>query len=410
MIHKNQNRPVSVVMVGTGGYGHYYTQLLIKEYHRGLIDIRAAVEPFPDQSSHSSWFLKQSIPVYSNLEQVYEDHLNPDLVIISSPIHCHVPQSLLSLKQGSHVLCDKPLASTVQDALQMVKIKNKTKFHLMVGYQWSYTSSIQALKKDIHKGLFGKPLQMKTLCLWPRGWEYYRRNDWAGKVKDEQGHWILDSPANNAMAHFLHNLLYLLGDQKHTSALPCSVEAEAYKAYSIDNFDSIACRLLIDDGVTLLFYASHTVQNSLGPLFKLEFENATITYGETAKKILCQDQNGTIKDYGNPDSENQFKKFYESIKVIKNLTPAVCGPEAAYPHTLAVNGIQESVPEPGVFPSRSKVKSQSEERLWIKNWGETLYNCYLNSSLPSERKIKWAKKGKQIDLRNYRFFPGGDLK
>ena len=395
-------------MVGTGGYGHYYTKVLIKEYYRGLIDLKAAVEPFPENSSHTPWFLKQSIPVFSTLEEAFKDGIQADLVIISSPLHYHVLQSILALKQGSHVLCDKPVATTIQDARELITAKNKTGLHLLVGYQWSFSSAIQALKRDIQKGLFGKPVRMKTLCLWPRGFDYYSRNDWAGKLKDKEGKWILDSPANNAMAHFLHNLLYLLGDEKDSSALPGSIEAETYKAYDIQNFDTVASRMLVNEGTELLFYASHSIRNRSGPMFNLEFEQATITYGEDSKSIVCKDLKGQIiSDYGDPESEDQFKKIYDSIKVIKDLKSAACGIKAAIPHTLAVNGIQDSVPETPSFPSSIIEHSNTGERLWVKELGETLYNCYLNSCLPSEKEIKWAEKGKQVDMKTYTFFPGG---
>ncbi len=395
-------------MVGTGGYGHYYTKVLIKEYYRGLIDLRAAVEPFPENSSHTPWFLKQSIPVFSTLEEAFENRIWADLVIISSPLHYHVPQSMLALEQGIHVLCDKPVATTIQDARDLIKIKNKTGLHVLVGYQWSFSSAIQALKRDIQKGLFGKPVRMKTLCLWLRGFEYYSRNDWAGKLKDEEGKWILDSPANNAMAHFLHNLLYLLGEEKDSSSLPGSVEAETYKAYDIQNFDTVASRMHVNEGTELLFYASHSIRNNLGPMFKLEFEQATVTYGEDSKSIVCKDSKGQIiSDYGDPESEDQFKKFYDSIKVIKGLKSAACGLKAAFPHTLAVNGIQDSVPEAPFFPSSLIKHSDTGERLWVKDLGDTLYNCYLNSCLPSEKGIEWAVKGKQVDMQTYTFFPGG---
>lgn len=394
-------------MVGIGGYGHYYTNILIKEYYRGLIDIIAAVEPFPENSSHTQWFLKQGIPIYPSLERVFTNHNHVDLVIISSPIHHHVSQSCLALRQGSHVLCDKPMASTVQDADSLLKIKKETGLHVLIGYQWSYSSSIQSLKKDIQKGLFGNPIRMKSLCFWPRGFEYYSRNDWAGKLKDSDGNWILDSPANNAMAHFLHNLLYLLGEKIDTSVFPSFVQAETYKAYPIQNFDTVAARIMVNNETELLFYASHSTQKRLGPLFKLEFEHATVNYGESSKTILCHDHNSPSIDYGDPESENQFKKFYQSLRVIMNSKKVLCGPEAAYPHTLVVNGIQDSVPEACSFDSSVIKRHNTGESLWVENLGKTLYHCYLNSCLPSEKGIEWAVKGKQIGMKKYKFFPGG---
>ena len=49
--------------------------------------------------------------------------------------------------------------------------------------------------------------------LWPRDERYYSRNGWAGVKRTNDGTWILDSPTNNACAHFLHNMFYVLGDR-----------------------------------------------------------------------------------------------------------------------------------------------------------------------------------------------------
>ena len=77
---------------------------------------------------------------------------------------------------------------------------------IAVGYQWSYSSAIQKLKQDIHSGIYGKALQMKTIVLWPRNKAYFTRTTgWAGKVKASNGETIYDSVANNATAHYLHN-------------------------------------------------------------------------------------------------------------------------------------------------------------------------------------------------------------
>ena len=46
------------------------------------------------------------------------------------------------------------------------------------------------------------------------------------QVSDEQGNPIFDSPVSNACAHYLHNMLYVLGPTRETSAMPARVQAE----------------------------------------------------------------------------------------------------------------------------------------------------------------------------------------
>jgi hypothetical protein len=93
--------------------------------------------------------------------------------------------------------------------------------------------------------------------------------------------WVLDSPANNAAAHDLHNLLFLLGDEYNTSATPVQIEAETYRARDIASFDTIAARIHLEGtDAELLFTASHAIapENALDPAFIIEFEYATVEY------------------------------------------------------------------------------------------------------------------------------------
>ena len=136
---------------------------------------------------------------------------------------------------------------------------------MAVGYQWSFSPAVQALKDDIRSGLFGAARKLKCLYLWPRDEGYYARNDWAGKRKDAEGAWVLDSPVQNAMAHDLHNMFYVLGKTRETSARPAEVEAELYRANAIENFDTAAARIRTEEGVEILFFVSHASEKIAVP-------------------------------------------------------------------------------------------------------------------------------------------------
>ncbi len=394
-----------MVLVGTSGMGFFYLKTLLEEFSPEALELKAAVDPFPERSDLFSELKSRGIPVYDSLSDFYQRGQRAELVVISSPIHYHVPQSCEALRFGSHVLCEKPLGATVQEADRLIQSRDEAGCWVMIGYQWSYSEAIQVLKRDIRQGNFGKPIRLKTLCLWPRDKTYYQRSSWAGRKKDEAGNWILDSPANNAMAHFLHNLFYVLGERVDSSASPAEVSAELYRAYPIENFDSAACRAMTEEGTELLFYASHAVFQEKGPMFSFEFEKATVTYGETSDDIVAVGLDGKEKHYGSPDAEHPLRKLFEAVASARESKLIVCGPEASRPQTLCINGIQESVPEIGSFPD-SMIQREGE-RCGVEGLAEALYDCYQKGALPSEAKLDWARCGKRIDLHNYRFFPGG---
>lgn len=398
---------VSVVMVAIGGYGYYYLKTLWEEFPPGAVQLKAVVDPTPQMSDHFPTILKLNIPIFSSLEEYYGSGGKADLAVIASPLQYHADQSCAALRHGSHVLCDKPAAATVQDVDRMIAEKNRSGRWMMIGYQWSYSKAIQDLKHDILKGTFGKPLRLKTLFLWPRDESYYQRNNWAGRMKDDEGRWILDSPAQSAMAHDLHNMFYLLGDDVDQSARPVEIMAEVYRANPIENYDTVACRIITEENVELLFYASHAVPEKIGPLFSFEFEEATVTYRDFQEGIVARDKRGHEKKYGSPDADHQFKKLFDAVDCVKEYRPILCGPEAARSQVLCVNGIQESVSEIEKFPD-SMIRYEEKERLhWAEGLSEVFSDCYERSVLPSESGVSWARSNRNVDLRNYRYYPCG---
>lgn len=404
---KKNCSPVSVVLVGTSGMGLHYLIALLEEFSPGEVELRAVVDPFPEKSERYAELKKRKIPTFCTLSEFFNSGQTVDLAVISSPTHYHVPQSSEALQYGCYVFCEKPISATIQDADQLIQERDKAKRWVMIGYQWSYSKAIQDLKHDILKGLFGKPVRLKTLCFWPRGEDYYRKSNWLGKKKDEEGHWILDSPANNAMAHFLHNLFYVLGEQTDTSTQPTEVTAELYRAYPIENFDTVACRVLAQEGTELLFYASHVTHHDKGPVFSFEFEQATIAYSEISDDIIATDRTGKEKHYGSPEGSHPLRKLSEALESVREPKPVICGPEASCSQTLCVNGIQESFPEIMEFPESMIQKEKEEGRLWVDGLEEAFYECYKKGILPSEGNFSWAHTGRAVDLRDYHYYPGG---
>jgi len=266
----------------------------------------------------------------------------------------------------------------------------------MIGYQWSFSSAIQALKRDLLAGRYGRPLRLATLCAWPRDMAYYRRNSWAGRLRDAaSGAWVLDSPANNAMAHFLHNALFLLGPEVHLSAVPASVTSELARAYPIESADTAACRVLADNGCEVLFLASHVTEHAIQPCFRLECEDGLIVYGERDRHIVGTTGSGEVTDYGDPDATHQFKKLFVAVNRVARPESDVCGVEAAAAHTACVGAMHESEPDIVPFPAALR-RGRQDDRVFVLRLGEDLLRCYRSWVLPSEIGCRWARPGRRV--------------
>jgi predicted dehydrogenase len=399
--------PISVLLVAIGGYGqHYLNALLDLASEPGATPCRLAgvVDPMARQSPAWPKVQPLGVPVHDTIEEFYAAGHEAHLAVVASPIHWHVPQSLVALANGSNVLCDKPLCATVQEANELRRRRDAARLWVMVGYQWSISGAIQALKQDILHGAFGAPKRGASLCCWPRGFDYYRRNDWAGRLVDAtSGRAVLDSPANNAMAHFLHNLFYLLGPRPHLSARPVSVEAEMYRAYDIESADTTACRAVTDNGAELLVLTSHVTRGSIAPRFRLEFEDAVVSCGEADSGIIAQQRDGNIRRYPAPDDTPQFQKLRQAIDLCAHTPPAceeavICGPEAAVSQTMCVNAMHESAGTIASFPARLVTRHPSPDRLSVEGLDELMLECWKNQAMPSEVGDSWTSPGRRVSV------------
>ncbi|MBN1542922.1 Gfo/Idh/MocA family oxidoreductase [candidate division KSB1 bacterium] len=397
---------VGIAVVGLGGYGEVYLEGLLEKPQDQCFQVVAGIDPQPQRCSRLPMLNELKIPLFDSLESFYEKGGEADLVILSSPIQLHSIHTRLALENGSNVLCEKPLAGSIQEAQEMIDVRDRSGKFVAIGYQWSFTDTIQALKHDYLEGRFGRPIRLKTLALWPRDESYYKRNNWAGRKKGADGRWVLDSPVNNAVAHYLHNMLFVIGDRFNLSARPKTVLAELYRANAIENYDTATLRVFTDSNVEILFVVSHAVPEMTGPIKEYEFENAVLRFDGLFSHFVAEFRNGDKKDYGSPDPQ-QIKKMWDCIRAVRTGEEIACGPEAAREQTRVMNGAQESMAVIVDFPSHLiHTSGEPGKTLTIcAGLEKELTACYQNNQLLSERDIDWASAGKPIDLSSYTHFP-----
>ncbi len=395
------NEPVKIVSVAIGGYGQSLLSALLDRQDVPEHRIVGAVEPEPQRCGRLDELKALGVPLFETLEEFYADH-EADLALIASPIQMHCLQTCLALRHNTNVMCEKPLAATVREAALMVRARDHAQRFVDIGYQWSHNPAIQSLKRAMGEGVFGAPVRLKCICLWPRTESYYKRNSWAGARRDEEGRWVLDSPVNNAVAHYLHNMFYCLGERPDAAAMPVEVTGELYRANDIQNYDTAALRARTESGVEVLFYCTHAVKDLVGPVIDWEFEHARVTYEGFGGELTARFADGTTRTYGDPNAD-QFKKVVDVVDAVRSGAAVACPPEAAFAQTLCMNGVEDSADIVQFDASLIKVEEvQGGDRLtWVPGLGSVLTQCYEKGILPAEAGIPWSEEGKTVDLREH---------
>lgn len=378
-----------VLLVGCGGYGAGYVEMLLKHGKEVDAMLYAIADPYVEKSQVKDLIREAGIPVYETPEAFYAKDF-AEIAIISTPIMLHAHQAEVCLMAGSDVLLEKPVSGSVADAEKIRIARDKSGNKLVIGFQWSANDAMLAFKKDADAGLYGKLLQTKSLVLWPRDFAYYNRGTrWAGKKYAADGSAIFDSIASNATAHYLFNMLWLAGEG-YKAAETGELSFFAASANDIETFDTLVMKGKTETGVDLFFGASHAIarEKVQNPVFEYKFEKATAYFGgkgrsEKGLEVIRND--GSIVDYGMSDNNGLAQKVEKAFAYFAGKGENVCPLEAAIKHISLLEDLWEGREEMDKF-SEEKVVRQSD-MVYVRGLDDVLKTCFRENRLPSPEEV-----------------------
>lgn len=112
-----------------------------------------------------------------------------DAVFVASPDALHLKHTLLALRHGKHVLCEKPLAMNIAQAEQMLHAAHEAKRAFGVAQNFRYNRSLQRMRDLVQQGVIGKPVFASAhFCFLaersPRQWIYDAAMACGGPIGD----------------------------------------------------------------------------------------------------------------------------------------------------------------------------------------------------------------------------------
>ncbi len=114
----------------------------------------------------------------------------PDAVHICTPSVYHFPMASLALSKGVHVLVEKPLAFSVEEARKLFRQAEKKNLILMTSLYNRYRTEVEMLRQFIQNGDLGEIFYIKAG--WLRRWEKNMENTWYSDKKSSGGGVIMD--------------------------------------------------------------------------------------------------------------------------------------------------------------------------------------------------------------------------
>jgi predicted dehydrogenase len=399
---------ISIGVTGLGGYGAQIATRLLADADKPSAPVKLAavcdpgLERWPQRVQELS---AAGVKVVGDFDQMLAMPI--DSVWLPLPIHLHAPYTLRALDAGKAVLCEKPAAGAVQHVDAMIAARDARRLPVAVAYQDLFQPGIWELKRRIIRGDFGIVLSASVLGCWPRGLWYFNRNSWAGAIARD-GQWVLDSPANNAMAHYLHLAQFLLGADERGSATPSEVEAELYRANDIENYDTCSLRLTFANGAHLLVAMTHACQASIEPTIVIRTQFARIrVYARQRieiQKSAVTERIPLIADHFSPMLGTWARWVREGVAA--TLQGGTL--EMARAHTVAINAASEVSP---VTPLSGDVIATVETDrgpLRAIPGIEVAMQASIEAGrmLHESARAAWSRPAQDLHVQDYRQFTG----
>ena len=218
---------------------------------------------------------------YKSVDELLEDQ-TIDAVSVCAANNAHAEITIKALKAGKHVLCEKPMATTIEDCEKMVRVANEKEKYLMIDQNQRLSGAHMKAKELIKSGAIGKVLTFRTTFghCGPETWS----------VDPGVTSWFFDKKlaSMGAMADLgVHktDLIQFLVDGKvvETKAHITTLDKRGADGNLIGVDDNAICIYTMDNGIVGTMTASWTYYG--------EEDNSTVLYGTK----------GIMKIYQNPD-------------------------------------------------------------------------------------------------------------
>ena len=217
---------VRLGIIGTGGISHLHVNQLseIKNAH-----IVAVADPSQENRTNLiSRFNLEQVLEFANHQEML-DSIPMDAVIICSPHTLHYQHVVDAIQYGCHVLIEKPMACSIEEAEQLIELAKREKKVLQVSYQRHFDPAFVYIREAISKGTLGN-LTSITASLY-QDWNHLTTGTWRQIPSLSGGGMLMDSGS-----HIVDVLLWTTG----LKVLEVESKMEMHKtAVELDSFTSI---------------------------------------------------------------------------------------------------------------------------------------------------------------------------
>ena len=228
-----------VAVVGIHGHGGSHLRTVADLETKGLARLSAVVDPREPDDAPASWFAS-----LGDLLSADADAL-PDVVVLATPIHTHLPLARAAMEAGIDVLLEKPTAASLAEHAELVAVVERTGRLCQVGFQTFGSHALPAVVDMIARGEVGQVTGIGAVGTWVRTAAYWARSPWAGRRRMGDRA-VVDGVVTNPLAHAVATALWVGGARAGTDI--AYVNTDLWRANPIEADDTSSLRAVGTDG------------------------------------------------------------------------------------------------------------------------------------------------------------------
>ncbi|WP_330949247.1 Gfo/Idh/MocA family protein [Virgibacillus sp. MG-45] len=145
--------------------------------------------------------------LFQSVEEMLKDS-SIDVVNICTPNASHADLAIKAIEAGKHVMIEKPIATTVEDAERIIQAAKKHKVKATAVHQNRFNEAVQKTRKAFEAGKFGSMSHGVASIRWNRDERYYGQDEWRGKIEQQDGVLM------NQCIHNIDLLIWMMGSVK----------------------------------------------------------------------------------------------------------------------------------------------------------------------------------------------------
>lgn len=191
-------------LVGCGRIARKHAEILANGQVPGCA-LDSVCDILPDRAK--TFGETYGVPHYTDMHAMMQArHRDLDVVSVLTESGLHAAHTIALAPYGKHIVVEKPMALTLDDADEMIRMCDANGVRLFVVKQNRYNLPVTRLREALDRGRFGKLVMGTVRVRWSRDQAYYDQDPWRGT-------WAMDGGVfANQASHHIDLLEWMLGE------------------------------------------------------------------------------------------------------------------------------------------------------------------------------------------------------